>query len=134
MSAINARGRAALRLARSTTLLRTGRKTTSSATSGRQAASSKLTATKAMASFMSLEPMEHPASEKRHAGRIGDATSMISGPRTNPRSHARLSTVSVRFMTSSTALRVSLPMPALPHVRSIANQRSEHSVSGSKRN
>lgn len=83
---------------------------------------------------MTLGRMGHLASERRHAERIGEATSMISGPRIKPRSHARLSMVSVRFTTSSETLPVSLPMSVLPRVKSTASQKSKHSVSGPKRN
>lgn len=134
MSAINVPGRARLHRARSTTLLPTGRKSTSTITSGKQAASFKLTATKATASFMSQERTAQAASGKRPVGRIGDVTSMISGPRTNPRSRERLSTVSVRFTTSSATLQASPSMSALLLVRSTAKQRSKHSASGLKRN
>ncbi|CCM70103.1 hypothetical protein BN406_03821 (plasmid) [Sinorhizobium meliloti Rm41] len=64
----------------------------------------------------------------------GDVTSMISGPRTNPRSRERLSIVSVRFTTSSATLQASPSMSALLLVRSTAKQRSKHSASGLKRN
>lgn len=47
------------------------------------------------------------------AGRIGDATFTISGPRTNPRSHARHSIGSGRFMTSSETLRANLQISVL---------------------
>ncbi|AWC21272.1 Transposase [Aminobacter sp. MSH1] len=134
MSAINVHGRALPRPVRSIILPLTGKMTTSIITSGRQAASFKPMATKATGSFMSLERTEHPASGRRHAGRIGAATSMISGPRTNPGSRARLSTVSVGSTTSSAMLPASLPISALPPVKSTAKQRSRHSASGPKHN
>lgn len=122
------------RLGRSTTSPRTGSKNTSIVTSGRQAVSFRPMATKGTESSMKLEQMARAAFGKQPVGRIGAATSMISGHRTNPRSHARLSIVSARFTTSSVTLPVNLPISALPHVRSTVKQRSKHSASGPKRN
>lgn len=133
MSAINVPGRVWLHRVRSITSPPTGRKSTSTVTSNRQAASFRLMATKATASCMTLEGMGHPASVRQPAGHTGDATSTISGPRINPRSRARLSTVSARFTTSNVRLWVSLPISASPRVKSTARQKSKPCASGPRR-
>jgi transposase len=76
-----------------------GKKSTSTAISSNQAASSKLTATRDTGSYTHLERMGSRASKKQPAGRIGDVTSTISGHRTNPRSRGKPSIVSVRCTT-----------------------------------
>ena len=78
---------------------RIGRKNTSTCISARHAASSKLTATRAMRSFTNPNLMGLPGSERQPVGRICAATFMTSGRQPNPRSPVRRWTGSARSTT-----------------------------------
>ena len=103
-------------------------------TSEIQAAFFRQTGTRATANFTNLTQMGPVDSVKPPAWRIGDVTSMTSGNRANPKSHERLSNVSVRFTTSRGRLPVSRPKFVLPCVRSGASQSSKNCESGPKLN
>ncbi len=109
MSGISAHGRARPRPVRSITLPRTGRKSMSSPILARPAAFSRLMATRGMPSSMPRTWTARASSGRPRAGRIFAAAFTMSGPRRNPQSRARRSTVSASSTTSNGKSAASLP-------------------------
>ena len=98
--------------ARSTISRPTGRANIPESISRPAAASCKLMPIPASRSYTSAAPMAPPSSAKPRAGRISAAISTTSGPPRNPRSRRKLSTASVRSMTSSARSTASPPICA----------------------